>query len=146
MTFKELRQKYTDKELSFLPGDPQLRYEAFGPILSDLFQDQIVYRERMALSVVSLRDFEIDAKGFRGHCKSVITIVESPFDPINETFAEGWYFGGGWEDTRLIGDALNASYIGWTIWPERDRVRRVIERAEAGDLKGAQALTFRDSK
>lgn len=144
MTFDDIRTQYTEGELTSFPGDPQLRYKAFLPILSNLYQSKIVYRERMAVSVVLLSDFEIDAKGFRGHCKSEIIILESPVEMVNEAFEEGWHFGGGWEDTRLIGNALNAPYIGWTIWPEKDRVRRVIERAEAGDIEGALALISRD--
>jgi hypothetical protein len=144
MTFKDLHTQYTERELSSFPGDSQLRHEAFLPILSNLHQSRIVYRERMAVSVVLLSDFEIDAKGFRGHCMSEMIILESPIEMVNETFKEGWYFGGGWEDTRLIGNALNAPYAGWTIWPEKDVVRKVIELTEAGNLNGALALISRD--
>ena len=141
MTFEEIRKARPQEDLSSFPGDPKHRHKAFLPVLGDLYQNKVVYQERF-VCVVSLSHFEIDAKGIRGYCKPEVTIFHSYLDDFAETFEEGWHFGGGWEGMRLIGNSLNAPYCGWTIWPEKDRVRRVIELAEAGDLKGACALTI----
>jgi hypothetical protein len=141
MTFKEIRKAFPLKELSSLPGDPTLRHKAFLPVLADLYESKIVYREKF-VCVVSLGQLEIDSKGIRGHCTPETMIFKSFLDEFSEPLSEGWHFGGGWEGIRLLGNALNAPYCGWTIWPEKNRVRRVIELAEAGDLKGACALTI----
>lgn len=141
LTFTDIRANFTEQELSTLLGDPELRRKAFLPIISDLFEDRVVYLERF-LCVVRLKDFVIDEVGFRGYCHPELTIVEQLF----EVPKDGWHFGGGWKHTRLIGNSLNDPYCGWTFWPEKKRVRRVIELAKAGDYKGALALTVEDNK
>jgi hypothetical protein len=139
MTFQELRKNYSSGDLFSLPGDPKLRQEAFRPILANLYDNQLVYRERF-VCVVRLKDFVIDEVGFRGFCQPEITILDSIYGAPEE----GWHFGGSWEHTRLIGNSLNDPYSGWTFWPEKERVRQVIELAQAGDFAGALALTAKE--
>lgn len=44
MTFNELREIYTRSELSSFPGDAKLRKEAFSLILSDLYENKVIYQ------------------------------------------------------------------------------------------------------
>jgi len=140
MTFNELRKIYTSSELSSLPGDAKLRKEAFSPILSDLYENKVIYQERFCC-VVSLSEIELTTKGFQARC-----IPFAKMAPIGtycwEPPEEGWLMGGAWSTMRLSGNSINALYAGWTIWPEKDRVREVCKILTTGDYEKAHVLTF----
>ena len=55
MSLEELNLKYTDEELRRIPGDAQLRYNILSPILMDLHENKVVYRERI-VCIGSLQD------------------------------------------------------------------------------------------
>lgn len=45
---------------------------------------------------------------------------------------------------RLIGSAVNAPFVGFTIWPEAALVEAVEGLVEAGDHDGAYSLLQRE--
>ena len=140
MTFEELRKKFTDHELSYFPGDASLRHKAFAPILSDLYENKIVYSERF-VCVVALSEIELTEQGFRAKCTPEIPIPREGY-PGPSSPTDPWQFGGGWGWMRLINNSINVPYAGWSIWPEKERVRQVIELASRGDFEGALGLTL----
>ncbi|MCW1916514.1 hypothetical protein OJ996_23205 [Luteolibacter sp. GHJ8] len=142
MTFEELRKKYTEDELSYFPGDAGLRFDAFSPILSDLYEDKIVYCERF-VAVVSLRDIELSPKGFGATCTPFLAF-ERPGDFRSLIPDREWSFRGPWDWMRLIKNSINVPYAGWTIWPEKDRVKEVIRSLSMGDLEAALKLTLKE--
>jgi hypothetical protein len=142
MTFRDLRSKYTRDELSYFPGDAALRFDAFSPILSDLYEDKVVYCERF-VCVVSLRNIEISAKRFKATCVPILPIERT--GSFRRTAPEEeWDFSAPWDWMTLANNSINVPYAGWTIWPEKDRVREVIRLARAGDFEGALALTLHE--
>lgn len=140
MTFDELRKKYTDNELSYFPGDANLRREAFTPVLTDLYENKIVYYEKF-ICVVALSEIELTEDGFRAKCTPEIPIMREGY-PGPSSPTEQWKFGGKWDWMRLINNSINVPYAGWSIWPEKERVRQVIELASRGDFDGALRLTL----
>ncbi len=54
MSLEELNLKYTNDELRRIPGDALLRFNILSPILMDLHESKVVYRERF-VCVVSRR-------------------------------------------------------------------------------------------
>ena len=129
MTFDELRTKHTEDELSHFPGDAGFRFGAFSPILSDLHEDKIVYRERF-ICVVLLHDIELSPRGFGATCIPILPIeLTGSFRPMPPE--KEWSFRGTWDWMRLLKNSINVPYAGWTIWPEKDRVKEVIRFANS---------------
>lgn len=135
--FKDLRKKYTHDELSYFPGDNDLRYEMFSPVLGNLYENKVVYYEHF-ICVVRLKDISITPNGF--HATAV------PFLPIERDRRhcppEPWSFGSPWRFMCLYGNSIGVPYAGWSIWPEPDLVKTVEGAALRGDFELALSLTL----
>jgi hypothetical protein len=139
MIISDLRKLYTDDQLSFFPGDAKLRFEAFSPILSDLHESKIVYREK-CVCILSLHNIEISKKCFAADC-TLMRLLHKP-DYLAENYPRPqWKIRGRWDWMRLINNSINIPYVGWTIWPEKHRVKEVLRLTSQGDIKAALALT-----
>ena len=141
MNFNDLRKQYTEDELSYFPGKKRLRYTMFAPFFQNLFDNKVIYHERFIV-IARLKDIEITPKGFGAKAIPLLSIkqIEPPYDVLDEP----WHFGGPWDWMRLIGNAINMPYAGWTIWPEYDRVKKVEEAVIKNDFKTALSLTLRE--
>lgn len=137
MSLEELNLKYTDEELRRIPGDAQLRYNILSPILMDLHENKVVYRERI-VCIVSLQDVEISPTGFRATCR--------PFHPIdpepasNPKLLDKWRFSSSWEHMAVGVNRISSPWAGWAIWPEKELVKEVIQLASAGKFQSVRAL------
>lgn len=137
MSLEELNLKYTDDELRRIPGDALLRFNILSPILMDLHESKVVYRERF-VCVVSLQDVEISPTGFRATCR--------PFHPIdpepasNPKLLDKWRCSSSWELMGVGVNSIGSPWAGWTIWPEKDLVKEVIQLASAGKFQSVRAL------
>ena len=122
MTITELKSKYSFAELSNFPGDNQLRYEMFAPLLNNLFENKIIYRERF-IGIVRLEEIRITPKRFLARAVPYLLIErESRFDKY--FFNQTWEFGAIWSWIRLKGNALNAPYANWSVWSDPEIVKK----------------------
>jgi len=143
MTFNDLRKRYTEEQLSYSPGDAQLRYKLFAPFLQNLYEDKIVYYERFIV-IARLEDVEITPKRFGATAIPLLSVrrIEPPYKVDDEP----WQFGGPWADMRLIKNSINMLYAGWSIWPEYDRVKAVEEAIKSDDFEYALSLTLKEPR
>lgn len=139
MTLQELSLKYSFKDLGSIPGDGDLRYQIFSPILKNLYENKIVYYERF-MCVAILKDIIITPELFQATAIPYIKIerVDSKFTfyPIKP-----WKFGTTWSHLRLFNDHF-AGYGSWLFWPEKDLVKYVEEKARKGKFEEALKLTL----
>jgi hypothetical protein len=141
MTISELRHTYTPAEICSYPGDPELRFHAFAPLFRSLHHNRVVYRESRFYVIATLSDLELTPRGlsatarlYRKIERSTIGEVIYPEDP--------WRFACRWGDLRLVGIALNAPYISFTLWPEASLVSEVERLVNAGEHDAAHALLY----
>lgn len=139
MTIEELRRDYSEEELSYFPGDGELRYRLFAPLFADLHENKVVYRERF-VAVVRLENIKITPEFFEATAAPLINI-EFSGDWKPEPPAEPWTFGGVWSALCLLGSGISAPYAGWTIWPEPKLVPEVERLAQNGEFERALELT-----
>jgi hypothetical protein len=138
MTFAELRKHYTRDQLSYFPGDRQLRYKLFAPFFQNLFENKVVYYERFIV-IVRLEDVEITPKKFGA--KAIPLLSVERIKPPYMVLEEPWTFAGRWDWMTLIKNSINVPYVGWTIWPEHNRVKAVEEAVMKNDFETALSLT-----
>lgn len=127
MTITELKSKYSSAQLSNFPGDNQLRYEMFAPLLNNLFDNKVIYRERF-IGIIRLEEIRITPESFLAKAVPHLLIErESRFDKY--FFNRTWEFGAIWSAVTLTGNALNAPYANWSIWCEPETVKKTEELA-----------------
>lgn len=103
LTFQQLREQYTEDELSYFPGDMQLRYKIFAPFFQQLFENKLVYYERFIV-IVQLQDIKITPTHFSAKANLLLSI--RPIKPPYKVLDEPWNFGGKWDWMRLISNSL----------------------------------------
>ena len=139
MTFDELKRHYSEDELSFFPGDNELRYRLFSPSFENLHENKIVYRERF-VCLVRLENIQISPESFSATAVPLIHI-EFSGDWRPEPPEEPWEFGAVWKAMCVWNNGISAPYASWTIWPETDIVREVERLAREGEFERALELT-----
>ena len=140
MKFDEINAKFTSEELRQIPGNGELRFNALLPILTNLYQDKVIYRERF-ICVVSLKDIELSPKGFGATCTPVLPIEikwSGDFQP--QTPSGEWRFRGSWDLIGIRNNCIGSVWSGWTIWPEKDLVEEVVRLASKGEIESVLAL------
>lgn len=124
--FEYLRSKYNSHELTYSPGDNQLRYEAFAPLFERLFENKVVYRERF-IGIIKLEEITITPERFEA--KAIPTVlIETRSSSDKFFFRSEWKFSAVWKHIALNGNHLSSSFS-WAIWPEADTVKKVEELA-----------------
>lgn len=126
MTIQELRSTYSKEELGQFPGDNKLRYEMFSPLFNDLYDQKVIYDEKL-LVIVKLEDFIITPEKFSAtaipqECIKRGRELDDLFDKLPD-----WTFGSSW-DWMLLGshnDSISVPYAGWSIWTEPSLVKQV---------------------
>ena len=141
MTFDELRKYYTKHELSYSPGNAELRYKLFAPFFENLFENKVIYYEQF-LVIVQLEDIEITPERFEAKAIPLLSVKKNDESPYCFP-TQAWTFGGTWAYMVLCGNAISMPYVGWTIWPEADRVQRVEKAVLKYDHETALSLTLR---
>ncbi len=132
MTIAELKAKYSWAELSQMPGDAKFRCEIFSPLLKNLYENKIVYRERI-FGIIKVEELEITPEGFRAKAIPYLLlerdyIHEGRKIGFDEYFfkQEYWHFGATWSFVRLLGDGLG-TYGMWKIWCDPEIVNQTEE-------------------
>ena len=110
MTLQELNSKYSIGDLGNIPGDGNLRYQIFSPILKNLYENKIVYYEHF-MCVAILQDIIITPELF-----SATAIPYIKIDRLDSHFkfypTAPWTFGAKWSHMRLQNDHFGG-YGSW---------------------------------
>lgn len=142
MTIQELRNKYSEEELSKFPGDKQLRFEMFSPLFQNLYEQKVIYSEKI-LGIVQLKDVIITPEKFKATAIPIQCIRrEHEFD---ELFAEleVWDFYSSWDWMLFSNDgSISVPYASWTVWTEPALVKKVEKLCDAGDYEEALNLLW----
>lgn len=102
MTHADIRAQYIRAQLASVPGDGELRYRLFAPLLKNLWKDRVVYREKFA-AIVRLHNLEINSEGFRGVAIPLITMSS----PLNIPCPNRpWDFSATWNFVTLLENCL----------------------------------------
>lgn len=121
MTIEELKLKYSWEELSSMPFDTKFRYEIFSPFLKNLYENKMVYHERI-MGIIKVEVMEITSERFQAKAIPYLLLER---DYIYEGMTLGfdkyffkngsWHFGARWSHVRLLGSGLG-TYGMWKIW------------------------------
>lgn len=139
MIFNDLKKIHTSDELSYFPGDNDLRFRAFSPILKNLFENKVVYRERF-ICLVRLEEIQITPEFFSATAIPYLHFVKTGvFAPESPT--KPWEFKSSWDWICMGNNSISVPYAGWTIWPEANRVKAVERLLLIEDYEEALLLT-----
>jgi hypothetical protein len=141
MNILEIRMNYTEEDICSYPGNNELRFKAFAPLFQNLHQGRVVYRERNFYVIASLSNLQLTPQGLAANAEIHRKIER--YTPVEVRYPQKpWRFSCPWRDLRLVNLALNAPYIGFTIWPENSLVSKVERLVNAGDHDRAYALLY----
>ena len=118
MTIAELKNKYTEAEISSIPGDDALRFAAFAPLFQNLHNKLLVYREGRFYAIVAVTNLELLPQRLSGQAQVFKKIERSHRDPIYPE--RPWRFSCNWGNLRLCNRGINAPQISFTVWPESE--------------------------
>ncbi len=139
---KSLRSKYNHDELTIYPGNNLLRYEAFSPIFKNLYENKIVYYEKL-LGIIKVENVIITPEYFKATAIPYLVIKRgSRYDDIFLS-AKKWTFSSSWESMLLGNDnAISVPYAGWAVWCDLELVKTVEELVQDEKMEEALLLTF----
>ena len=133
MKLADLYEYYSRHDLEYFPGDKELRYEAFSPFSTNLYKNMLIYQERY-IALVEIQDFEVSPRGFFGTANPVAFFNRPDIPPhLQQRPTQPWHFGTTWDWMLLANNAICCPYVGFTLWPEYDMVKRAADYAESGD-------------
>ena len=145
MKLSDLRGKYTDKELRWSIGDSEIRYRAFSPFFQNLHEEKVVYYEKF-MCVARLDDLKITTEGVYATAVPITPIprVGLPENLIKRyiTPEKPWRIGMKWEWMMMNVISLGNPQVGWTIWPEADRVQTIEKLLGVGDINSVIKMTL----
>jgi hypothetical protein len=145
MKLTDLRSQYSDKDLRRSMGEQALRFKAFSPFFQNLHEGKVVYYEKF-MCIARLDDLEITPEGIYALAVPVTPIprVGLPENLINRYVPpeKPWRVGMRWEWMMMNVVSLGNPQIGWTVWPEAERVQAVEKLIEAGDFGGVMNITL----
>ena len=96
-------------------------YQKFAPLLSNFYDNKIIYREKMSTYIVTVTDLSIVSDYF----KAIATIL-LPIQEIRFKFKRKcWEFGGNFNYMRKSDNSLTAGYGGWQIWTDPELVKEI---------------------
>ena len=105
----------------------------------------MVYYEKF-MCIARLDDLEITQEGIYALAVPVTPIprVGLPENLPKRyiTPEKPWRIGMRWEWMMMNVVSLGNTQVGWTIWPEAERVQAVEKLVEVGDLRGVMKLTL----
>lgn len=139
MTIAELRKKYTNGELTSTSGDLEFRYLTLSPLFSNLYENKVVYHERVT-SIIKLEDIIITPKEFSATAVRLV-LIENGRPMYKRTPQEKWKIGANWAFLSLAGNGLSL-YSGWIMWTDPELVKRVERLVLEEKFKEALDLTL----
>lgn len=137
MTIDELNEKY-QKELSWTEGDQELRYNLLSPLFKNLYENKVVYHERITC-IVQLSDIIISPERFWAKAQRILLISPGTYE--NRPIPEVWNVGAVWAYLTLNGNRLSA-YGSWVIWPDPAFVQKVEKLVQENKLTEAYSFVW----
>ena len=141
MRLEDLRRTYTDDDLSYYPGDRELRHRVFSPFLANLDGKKVVYHERF-VAIVELSAVDVTPERFSAVATILLHVEQRGRTLILPR--RPWRFGGQWEHMMLGGTRFHVPYAAWSIWPEEEIVSAVEEHARNGRFTEALKMSVFD--
>ena len=138
MTIADLRKKYTKGELTSTSGDLEFRYLALSPLFAGLFENKVVYHERVT-SIIKLEEIVITPQEFSATAVRLM-LIDNGRPIYKRKPPEKWTISANWAYMRLVGNGLSM-YSGWIIWTEPDLVKKVEQLVLAEKFRDALDLT-----
>jgi hypothetical protein len=140
MTLEELELKYSWGELAKIPGDGDLRFQLFSPILKDLYENKIVYYERF-MCVAILDDVKITPVEFKAKAIPYLKIERAgsrlPFYP-----EKPWTFGAKWSYMSLSNGHFSTYGGMWQFWTDKELVKTVEDLVRKKEFETALESTL----
>ncbi|MFZ4705272.1 MAG: hypothetical protein ACOYMF_04615 [Bacteroidales bacterium] len=141
MNISELNKKYTKGELSSTEGDKQLRYEALSPLFKNLYENKVIYHERVT-SIIRLENIILTPDLFEA-----TAIRLKLFEPISKRFdriasSNSWTIGANWAYLTLDKKGCLHPYSGWLMWIDPELVRKVEKMVNDNNFEEARNLTI----
>ena len=143
MTLPEINSTYSFEDIARIGGNADLRCKLFAPILTNIYENKIVYYERF-MCIAIIEDIKITAESFSATAIPYLKIERAgsrlPFYPNKP-----WAFGAHWSVMRLLGDHFGG-YCSWLIWTDKELVKTVEELARKREFETALELTIYNGK
>lgn len=127
MTISELHEKYSVKELSAIPGDGELRKEIFPPLFDNLFENKVIYHERVTF-VAKLEDIKFLSEGFQATVVPYLHIKKNSHSDkiyLRRPQRESWEIFAKWDHFALDENVLHPYGGAWLMWCEPELVKQV---------------------
>ena len=138
-TLQELSLKHSITDLQRIPGDGDLRYQIFSPILQNLYENKIIYYEHF-MCVAILEDIKITPESFYATAIPHIKIERADSN-MKYYPPKPWKFGAKWSWMTLRHNRFG-TYGSWLFWTDKDLVKTVEEQARKGEFEKALELTL----
>ena len=141
MNISEINKKYTSGELTSTEGDKQFRYEVLSPLFKNLYENKVIYHERVT-SIIKLENILLTPDLFEA------TVIRLKlFEPISKTFeriasVNSWTIGANWAFLTLDKKGYLHPYSGWLMWSDPELVRKVEKLINENNFKEAKRLTI----
>ena len=138
MKLSDLYKTYTEDELQYSEGDSAIRFRAFSPFFQNLHEGKVIYYEKF-MCIARLDDLKISPERL-----SAIAVPVTPIDrgPRYTIPSKPWGIGMQWSCMMLRFGGLGNPYVGWTVWPEVERVQAAEKLISSGDIEGIMNLTL----
>ena len=145
MKLSDLYKTHTEEELEYSEGDASIRFRAFSPFFKNLHEGKVIYYQKF-MCIARLDELMITPEGLSAKAIPVTPIPRSGVPPNMSqrytTPSGPWNIAMEWSWMMLSGGGLGNPYVGWTIWPEVERVQAVEELLQKGDTEAVMKLTL----
>ena len=145
MKLSDLYKSYSEKELQYSEGDSAIRFRAFSPFFQNLHEGKVIYCQKF-MCIARLDDLTITPERLSAKAVPVTPIVRTGMpESLIQRYTpplKPWNIGMQWSWMMLANGGLGNPYVGWTVWPEVERVQAVEKLIESGDLEGIMKLTL----
>lgn len=142
MTFEDLKKNYSEEALSSWPGDPELRRTLFAPMLENLYENKIVYYERL-MCVARIEEMVITPEDFKAKATVHELVERQANSRMNlSRLNDGWYFGAKWEYLTYSNNSFGMPYTSVAFITDPDFVKMIETLLRENNHREAERLIF----
>ncbi len=141
MSISQLNAKYTNGELTSTIGDKHLRYEALSPLFLNLYENKVVYHERVTI-IIRLENIVLTPDWFKATAVflKLSQLSSNRFHLM--TPGDSWSIGASWAYLTLDSKGCLHPYSSWLMWVDPELVKKVEELVDQNNFKEARKLTM----
>jgi len=143
MTIAQIEAEYDEKLFARLGENGPFRGKILSPLFSNLYEQKVVYREKMRIFILRMEEMTADERGFRATVRRSAVLYTGGY--INPRL-EHWWVSSSWDRLLLSyrHDCLYAPSAGWTMWPDPNLVRKTEELYLQGEMERLLSCFFND--